>query len=53
MMVKKDAYLVDWASEVTGPAHFSFGDQEEMGLGVRVAAPWRRRTAGRSSTVTG
>lgn len=28
---------IDWRSEFTGPAPFAFGDQEEMGLGVRVA----------------
>jgi len=29
--------LIDWESEFSGPATFSFGDQEEMGLGVRMA----------------
>jgi hypothetical protein len=30
---------IDWTSEFSSPEEFSFGDQEEMGLGVRVATP--------------
>jgi hypothetical protein len=40
-------YLIDWASEFTGPADFHFGDQEDMGLGVRVATPLAVRNGGR------
>jgi hypothetical protein len=29
--------LIDWTSHFSGPEEFSFGDQEEMGLGFRVA----------------
>ncbi len=37
--IRKDGYLINWSSEFSGPETFSFGDQEEMGLGVRVATP--------------
>ncbi len=37
--VRPGGHLIDWTSEFTGPEDFSFGDQEEMGLGVRVATP--------------
>lgn len=30
-------YLIDWQSTFRGEQEFAFGDQEEMGLGVRVA----------------
>ncbi|QDU21755.1 DUF6807 family protein [Urbifossiella limnaea] len=40
-------YLLDWTSEFTGPADFHFGDQEEMGLGVRVATPMTVKNGGR------
>lgn len=39
-------YLIDWTSEFTGPAEFAFGDQEEMGLGVRVATPLTVKNGG-------
>lgn len=32
-------YLIDWTSTFRGENGFVFGDQEEMGLGVRVATP--------------
>lgn len=32
-------YLIDWKSEFSGDTDFSFGDQEEMGLGIRLATP--------------
>lgn len=44
---KKDAYLIDWTSEFSGPEEFAFGDQEEMGLGVRVATPLAVKNGGR------
>lgn len=40
-------YLIDWASEFIGPADFYFGDQEEMGLGVRLATPLTVKNGGR------
>jgi hypothetical protein len=44
--VQADQVLLDWTSEFSGPAEFSFGDQEEMGLGVRVATPLSVRHGG-------
>ena len=35
--VTPHGYLIDWQSGFSGPEPFAFGDQEEMGLGVRVA----------------
>lgn len=32
-------WWIDWTSEFTGADEFEFGDQEEMGLGVRLATP--------------
>jgi hypothetical protein len=32
-------YLIDWDSRFTGGDDFYFGDQEEMGLGCRMATP--------------
>ncbi|HVK10202.1 MAG TPA: DUF6807 family protein [Gemmataceae bacterium] len=40
-------YLIDWTSEFTGPEDFTFGDQEEMGLGVRVATPLTVKAGGK------
>lgn len=37
--VKPHGYLLLWDSEFTSNQDFFFGDQEEMGLGVRVATP--------------
>jgi hypothetical protein len=34
-------YLIDWDSTFTSEREFAFGDQEEMGLGLRVATPLR------------
>lgn len=45
--VRKAGHLLDWTSEFTGPEEFSFGDQEEMGLGVRVATPITVKNGGR------
>ena len=40
LLVRPSGYLLLWASEfVSGDGDFVFGDQEEMGLGVRVATP--------------
>ncbi len=32
-------HLITWESRFSGPDDFYFGDQEEMGLGIRVASP--------------
>jgi hypothetical protein len=38
--VQPDGYLLDWASTFRSEqSGFTFGDQEEMGLGIRVATP--------------
>lgn len=42
-----EAWTIDWTSEFTGPDSFSFGDQEEMGLGVRLASPLTVKNGGR------
>ena len=44
--VRPGGYLLDWTSEFTGPEDFSFGGQEEMGLGVRVATPLTAKSGG-------
>jgi hypothetical protein len=49
----KAGYLIDWTSEFTGPAEFHFGDQEEMGLGVRVATPLTAKNGGQILNSTG
>lgn len=37
----KAGTLLTWDSTFTSPHEFTFGDQEEMGLGIRVATPLR------------
>ena len=37
--VRPEGYLLDWRSAFQSKQDFTFGDQEEMGLGVRVATP--------------
>jgi hypothetical protein len=44
--VRPSGYLVVWESAFTGPAAFAFGDQEEMGLGVRLATPLTVKNGG-------
>jgi hypothetical protein len=36
-----DGWSLRWRSEFQGPRAFYFGDQDEMGLGIRVASPLR------------
>ena len=38
---RPDGYLLTWDSTFTSDREFYFGDQEEMGLGIRVATPLR------------
>ena len=38
-LVRPSGYLLLWDSTFSADKEFSFGDQEEMGLGVRVASP--------------
>ncbi len=42
-----------WDSRFTGPRDFYFGDQEEMGLGVRVATPLAVKNGGRITNSDG
>lgn len=37
--VRPNGYLLDWKSTFQSKLDFTFGDQEEMGLGVRVVTP--------------
>jgi Methane oxygenase PmoA len=39
--VRPAGYLLEWDSTFTSDEAFYFGDQEEMGLGIRVATPIR------------
>ncbi|MFO0878337.1 MAG: DUF6807 family protein [Gemmataceae bacterium] len=53
IQVQPGAYLIDWTSEFRGPADFTLGDQEEMGLGVRVATDLTVKAGGRLRNSTG
>ena len=53
-LVRPAAYLILWDSTFTSAdADFYFGDQEEMGLGVRVATPISVRGGGRITNAKG
>jgi hypothetical protein len=39
ILVREAGYLLTWDSTFSGDRTFYFGDQEEMGLGLRVATP--------------
>jgi hypothetical protein len=45
-LVRPTGYLLLWDSTFSSDDEFVFGDQEEMGLGVRVAAPLRVGASG-------
>ncbi len=49
----KDGFLLIWDSAFRSADAFYFGDQEEMGLGVRVATPLSEIEGGRLSDSTG
>jgi hypothetical protein len=53
IIVRPGGILIDWTSEFTGPGDFTFGDQEEMGLGIRVATPLTVKNGGRIVNSTG
>lgn len=42
----KDFYMLQFDSIFSGMNHFSFGDQEEMGLGIRVVSPLSEKHGG-------
>lgn len=46
MIVRPAGYLLLWDSTFTSDREFTFGDQQEMGLGVRVATPLRVGASG-------
>jgi len=46
LRVVGDGYLLTFDSQFTGEAPFAFGDQEEMGLGVRLATPLAVKAGG-------
>ena len=39
LLLRKEGYLLLWKSKFSAAKSFYFGDQEEMGLGVRLATP--------------
>lgn len=41
-----NGYLITWDSRFSGPDDFYFGDQEELGLGFRVATPIAVKSGG-------
>jgi hypothetical protein len=41
LQVRPEGFLLTYDSEFLSPEQFGFGDQEEMGLGFRVASPLR------------
>ena len=44
ILARPAGYLLLWDSTFYGPQEFYFGDQEEMGIGFRVATPIRAET---------
>lgn len=48
-----DGWLLDWTSEFRTEDECEFGDQEEMGLGVRLATPLTERAHGQLRDATG
>jgi hypothetical protein len=51
--VRPAGYLILWDSQFTGSDDFYFGDQEELGLGVRVATPLAVKNGGRMTNSDG
>jgi hypothetical protein len=43
----RGGYVITWDSTFSGDAEFAFGDQEEMGLGIRLATPLAVKSGGR------
>jgi hypothetical protein len=46
MPVEKHGVMIGWESTFSAPEDFYFGDQEEMGLGVRLATPLTVKNGG-------
>jgi Family of unknown function (DUF6807) len=53
ILVRPAGTLVIWDSEFSGDDEFYFGDQEEMGLGVRVATPLAVKNGGQMTNSDG
>lgn len=53
LIVRDHSLAIDWRSEFRGEDDFAFGDQEEMGLGVRLATPLIVTNGGRISNSDG
>jgi hypothetical protein len=51
--VRPGGILIFWDSTFSGDSEFDFGDQEEMGLGFRVATPLRVGKSGRGDVPAG
>lgn len=51
--VLPSGYLINWDSRFSGDDDFSFGDQEEMGLGVRMATPLTVKSGGQITNSQG
>ena len=49
----KGGWRLTYDCEFTGPDDFYFGDQEEMGLGVRLATPLIEKKVAKSATAPG
>jgi hypothetical protein len=52
-LARPAGYLVIWDSTFSSPRDFAFGDQEEMGVGFRVATPLRVGASGKGNLPPG
>lgn len=53
ILVEPDGYLYVWDSAFSADHQFSFGDQEEMGIGFRIATPLRESRSTSEGFVAG
>jgi hypothetical protein len=53
VLVRPAGYLLLWDSLFSGDREFAFGDQEEMGVGFRVATPLRVGASGKEKVPPG
>jgi hypothetical protein len=51
--IRPAGYLLQWDSTFSADDEFAFGDQEEMGLGFRIATPLRVGASGRENLPPG
>ena len=51
--VRPGGYLLQWDSMFSSDDEFTFGDQEEMGIGIRVATPLRVGASGKGDLPSG